>query len=232
MKRIIVMCCLMLVSFTNAQKSNLILQSRGEVEAVPDIAGVSIQIESTNKELKIVKEEVVKASEELNKILGNYKIDKKDIQTTNINYNKRYEWINNKNVFTGYTAYISTNVTVRNIAVLNTLYPELLNFNKISVHGISYDVSNVNSYENEAYVKALKNCNTLAEMLLKESGFKTKKISKISLRQLENRPHYEPEYKMMAVRSADAVAESQPAISVNPGLMKIAKEIFVEYELE
>lgn len=238
MKNIHLAILMMIVSLTsfsiNAQKISL--TSKGEVEVTPDIASTIINIQKTSKEADELKSKILKISKDLNKEFSKLNIEDKDIQTSNLQINKEYNWVNGKKVFKGYRASINTTVTFRNIDDLEKIYTKLLSNENITVNGIQYDYSKKDEAENDAYINALNKANVLAEKLFNETksnAFKLSKSPRIIIESISNNgstatPSPKPMYKALAnYESMDAV--STPSIDINVGTITYTKTLTVVY---
>ena len=219
--------------FTTINAQMISLTIKGEVEVIPDIASTNISITKTNKDANVLKKEISQISRDLNKELSKLKIEKKDIQTSNLQINKEYDWVKSERVFKGYRATISTSVTFRNINNLEKIYTQLLSNEDTVVNGIQYDYSKKAEAENEAYIKALSNANTLAEKLFKEAESKSmpsnSKIIITSISNNDSTPSDSPK-PMYKAANLEAFSDSTPSIDINSGTMTITKNLTVVYQ--
>lgn len=224
-------------SLTTINAQMISLTTKGEIEVTPDIASTNISITKTNKDANVLKKEISQISSNLNKELSKLKIEKKDIQTSNLQINKEYDWVKSERVFKGYRATISTSVTFRNISNLEKIYTQLLSNEDIVINGIQYDYSKKAQAENEAYVKALSNANTLAEKLFKETKSKSLHHSeepKIIIESITNNgetptPTPRPMYKTsLNFEASDNVMP--PSIDINAGTITFTKSLTVVYQ--
>ncbi|GGF80817.1 SIMPL domain-containing protein [Wenyingzhuangia marina] len=222
-----------LSSFTTLNAQMISLTVKGEVEVTPDIASTNISITKTSKDVDVLRKEISQISNSLNKDLSKLKIEKKDIQTSNLQINKEYDWVKSERVFKGYRATISTTVTFRNISNLEKIYTQLLSNEDIVVNGIQFDYSKKTEAENEAYVKALNNANTLAEKLFKEAESKSmpsnSKIIITSISNNDSTPSDSPK-PMYKAANLEAFSDSTPTIDINSGTMNITKSLTVVYQ--
>lgn len=223
------------LSTINAQMISL--TTKGEVEVIPDIVSTNISITKTNKDATILKKEIIKISEELNKRFSKLDIDKKDIQTSNLQINKEYNWINNQKVFKGYRANINTKVIFRNLKGLEKIYADLLDNEDITLNGLHYDYSKKEEAENEAYIKALNNANVLAEKLFNETkskSFHLSKEPKIVIESISNNgetptPTPRPMYKASA--NYEVMDVNSSMVDVNAGTITYTKNLTVVYKM-
>lgn len=224
--------------FTTLSAQMISLTAKGEVEVTPDIASTHINISKTNKDADALRNEILQISKDLNSKLSKLKVDKKDIQTSNLQINKEYNWVKSEKVFKGYRASINTNVIFRDVDKLEKIYTQLLNNEDITVNGIQYDYSKKEDAQNDAYIKALNNANILAERLFNETKAKSFHLSsepKIVIESISNNgetsiPTPRPMFKTTA--SYDSMENTiAPSVDINVGTITYTKSLTVVYKM-
>src|SRR5688572_4693613 len=163
----------------DSKHKTLMIKAAGEIETVPDMATFRIQLSCLKSTIGASKQCLVDKSNALNKKLLGFNIDPKDILTTAVDLQKSYEWRRNSQVFTGYNSATTLIVTVRNLDNLDRIYTELIENQNLEIGNLAYSHSKLDSLKNEAYMKALRNSNVLADRLLTELPEKKKEILKI-----------------------------------------------------
>ncbi|MGY5355689.1 SIMPL domain-containing protein [Wenyingzhuangia sp. IMCC45467] len=241
-KLIIAVTFIVVCGFTTLNAQTISLTAKGEVEVTPDIASTNISITKTNKNADDLKEIILDISKNLNHKLLKLKIDKKDIQTSNIQINKEYDWVKSEKVFKGYRASISTSVTFRDLKNLEKIYADLLSNEDITVNGIQYDYSKKEEAENDAYIKALSNANILADKLSKEIENRPKLLTsdnkkvKIIINSISNNgesPTPSPRPVMYKTNVSFEASDNMatPSIDINAGTITYVKSLTVVYQL-
>jgi len=210
----------------------MLIKSNGEVSVLPDEAMIIIHLECVNKNIKIAKECLIDKSEKLNKSVLDFGIKQEDILTTSINQSKEYRWINNSSVFVGYKSSMTTQLTIRDLKILEELYTDLLLNENISVGNLSYSHSNMDSLNNVAYQKALENANNIADQLLLKMNETEKEIIRIgnmNLPSVQNNSAYK--YESEDNFEIKELGADKSMIRINSGTMYANKTLIVEYSI-
>ena len=241
MKSIIISICVFL--FVGCQSTSIVEQSKfktlmikadGEVETLPNMASFYIDLSCLDLSITESKKCLEDKSNELTKKLLSYNIKKEDIMTTAITLNKSYKWVNNSRVFEGYRSTTQTIVTVRDLEKLSIIYSDLLENKNLTLGGLNYSHSDLDSLKNEAYVKALEKADVLADKLLSKLPENSKEVLKIgnvkissSLPNQQNEEVVEESSRMYAMNDM-----KNTGISINTGTIKINATLFVEYQIK
>ena len=192
MKNILQILLVIFLISCSAEKDykTILLKTRGIVEIVPDEASIVIEISCIDKQIELAKSCLIDKTNRLNEDLNSFSIPKDDILRTNVNLSKDYIWIDNSNKFNGYKASITERVKIRDLKILEELYPKLLSNEQLSLGSLTYSHSKIDSIDAAAYLKALENANKLADKILTQIPEKNKVITQISnvrIQRSENR---------------------------------------------
>ena len=108
-------------------KDNIItVAGTGKVAIKPDIAYIDVGVESFDKDAKKAQQDNKQTMTKVIQKLKDYKIDDKDMQTSNYNVNVDVDYQNNKRVILGYRVLNTVKVRVRDIDkigdILNGVY--------------------------------------------------------------------------------------------------------------
>ena len=211
----------------------IMLKSFGEVETLPNMATFHINLSCLNKSIKTSRKRIVDKSNKLHSKLQSLGISKNDILTTSMNMNKSYAWQNRKSVFTGYKSSTSIFVTIRNIDKLDEIYTELLGDSNLSLGGLNYSHSKLDSLKNAAYVNALEKSKTLTDKLLERLPESKKEILKIGNIEVSaslpnaNQTQYEADYDM-----EEFEISKNKSVAISKGTVKVTATLFVEYQIK
>lgn len=165
---------------TKENFKTIILKTNGYVEIQPDEASIIIRVNCIDKNIKTAKNCLIEKSNKLNSTLTKYDIQKQDILTTRVDLTKDYIWKNSSSVFNGYKASTSINVKIRDLTTLENLYTELLSNQQLSIGGLTFQHSKIDSLNEIAYLNALENANRLADKLLSTLPENNKMVTQIS----------------------------------------------------
>lgn len=210
---------------TENEYKTILLKTSGQVEAEPDEASISIQINCVDKNIESAKKCLINKSNALNEKIIGYGISKEDILTTRINLVKDYIWLNNSNVFNGFNASTTINVMIRDLNLLDDLYTNLLSNEELTIGSLTYNYSQIDSLNEIAYLMALDKANSIADELLSELPEKKKVIARISNVEIpKDDIPVEREFK-----AADAREEMN--VNINIGNVIVEQQLYVEYRV-
>ena len=205
----------------------ILLKTSGIVEIMPDEASIVIEISCIDKQIEQAKSCLIDKTNKLNEDLNSFSIQKDDILTTNVNLSKDYIWINNSNIFNGYKASATARVKIRDLKILEELYPKLLSNEQLSLGSLAYSHSKIDSIDAAAYLKALENANKLADKILTQIPEKNKVITQISnvrIQRSENNP--------VELKRTEQFAEAEQSIlPINIGNIIDEQQLYVEYKI-
>ncbi len=212
----------------SASYKSVLIQSNGEVTAVPDMASFQVNLSCLDKSIERSKQCLVEKSNALNKQLKDFGIDQKDIITNSVNLNKTYIWNSGTRTFEGYRSSSQLYVTVRAIDELDEIYTALLGNEYLELAGLAYRHSKMDSLQNEAYSLALKKSEATVDRLLLELPESKREIMNIGNVQFSSNPI---EYK---ANSADLrmSEEGNQSISISPGTIKVNATLLVEFKIK
>ena len=213
---------------SNNNVKTIYLQTDGYVITAPNKANISIQIYCVDKNIEHSKNCLIEKSKNLNEDLLNFGIQNKDILTTRVDLSKEYDWLNNSSIFIGYRTSTTTNVTVNDLKILDTLYPILLSNENYLIQNLTYQHSKIDSLNELAYINALDNANKLADKILSRLPEKNKMIVQISNFKIpKSDDNTEVEYKL----SRNLPEMNQETLPINIGDMVVEQHLYIEYKI-
>jgi len=203
------------------------VQGEGKSSLVPNIYSFSISANETWATTKIVSENLAKKLDQAQKILAGNNIDKKDIQSSNIDIqsNRIYEREGSRE--DGYRGNHTLTIKIRTIEQAGKIIDDLTAIDGLLVNGGNYTNDNESSTLEIARKNAFENAKQKAEDLAKLSDMQLGKPISISENIINNNIY--PMYKAMAM---DAVAESAPSTTINPGEQEMQVQLHVVFEME
>lgn len=207
------------------------IQASGEVEVIPDIASITINVSCTNKDLYKSNDCTKKSITELFELFNKHKILKKDYHSSRINLEKEYIWKKNSQVFHGYTSSSTINVLFKDLESMSKVLTRTMLMKNIGVSNLSYSHSRIDKLANDAYLKALNNSQILASEIKNKIKGQSIEILEISNIDGKFSQHAEnKEYLAKRARSNNFAEDS--IIKINPGSLKLTKDIYVLYSLK
>jgi uncharacterized protein YggE len=175
----------------NKDANTITITGHGEVQAVPDIANVYFTIRKDGKTVKEAQDAVVVVEKSALAFLKDNKVDEKDIKTTNASFNPKYETKrtlctqpavmgglvapsyycgDGKQVITGYEAYESITVKLRNPDDAGKVMQGLGALGVTDLNGPNFAIDKEDDLKAQARKDAIEDANTKAKALAKDLG--------------------------------------------------------------
>lgn len=216
------------VSSVVTQKTDTFaVTGEGKVSVIPDIAKVSIGVESQGPTAKQVRDDLNQRINAVSDAVKQLGIDAKDIQTTNYSIYPTYDYSNGKQRITGYQASTNLSITVRDMDKANTVLDTATDKGANTVGGITFDVADRTASENEARQKAFQEAHKKAEMAAQIAGFKLGRV--INYSENAGGQPYPIMYDKVAL---EARAQAAPGAEIQPGSQEIVLNVTISYEIE
>lgn len=194
---------------------HIIVYGGGKVTATPDIAYVTIGVESQNSDLQLA----VKENNDVVMSLINYLKEngtaEEDIKTKQYSVYQKHDYTYS-NKFLGYQASSTLEVKFHDLDNISTHITEMTNLGANKLGGITFDCEDVSSYYQEALKLAIEDAKT------KASAFTDRELT-------IDRVTEECVYTCMPYRSTNTLAAD--AQSVMKGSMEIEAKIKVVFKI-
>ncbi|OOM70326.1 26 kDa periplasmic immunogenic protein precursor [Clostridium puniceum] len=123
---------------------------KGVISVKPDAAEVVIGVTTENKQLEIAQEENANITQQVINSILRMGVLPKYIQTENYNIRSNYDYIDGKQVFRGYEVSNNLKILIRNIDLAGEIIDTAIKNGANNVIGISFIVSDQNTYYYEA----------------------------------------------------------------------------------
>ncbi len=228
--------------------NSITLSGHGEVSAVPDIANVTFTIHKDAKTVKEAQEAVAKIEKAVLDSLKANKVEEKDIKTVNASFNPKYEYQQKvcpkvmlteggtapsyycgggKQVVTGYEAYESISVKVRNVDDVGKIMQDLGTLGVTDLSGPNFSIDDEDMLKAEARKEAIDDAKEKAKALAKDLGVRLGDVMNFS----ENGDYPAPMYygrDMMMSESANVKAA--PA-ELPKGENTISSDVSITFEI-
>lgn len=212
------------------------VRGEGEASIAPDMAEIQLQVTSKAKDAKGAQTKNAKEMSRVEKVLKDqFKIESKDIQTSNFQVFPEYSYDNNgKRSFLGFRADHGLSVTVKKMEQVGGLLDSLVGKGSeevsVQLSSVSFSSSKRKEVEIQALELAMKSASHRAEAL---AGFAKKKIKGV-LRITDSQLGHVPPPMLsggMAMMKMAADQESQ-STQISSGEIKVNAQVSVEYELD
>jgi uncharacterized protein YggE len=215
--------------------STLVIDGKGEVNAVPDVATETINIREEGKTSKEASDKVAIKEKKALDFLASMNIEKKDIKTTYNSVNPKYEYSSmpctqyscppSKQTIVGYEAMETITVKIRNTDDTGKITQGLSGVG-VELSGPNFAIDDEDALKAQAREKAIADAKSKKEILERELGVKLGRIVSFS----ENSGGYPMYYSRSGMM--DAKAESAPAPELPTGENKITSNVSITYEIQ
>lgn len=198
------------------------------VDAEPDLvtigAGVTTDARTAVEAMRLNSVEMRKVIDRI-KALG---IAERDIQTTGINLNARYDYnrTTQRNVFVGYQASNRVSVKLREVDRTGNVLDALVAAGATDLNGPSFSIEDDTTAKDEARASAVKRAQMRAEAYAALYGYSGVRVLAVS-EVIQGRSPMPFEGQLRAVQT-QAADESAP---VQPGLVSTGINVTIKYEM-
>lgn len=206
--------------------TRLDIVANGEVNRVPDVARINAGVVT---QAKTATEAISQNARQMDRVIAALKragIPERDIQTSSINLNPEYRYVENQPpVLTGYRAGNEVTVKFRDIAETGAILDALVAEGANQINGPVLSIDKPEAALDEARTQALEKARARAELYARATGKKVKRILSISESGAVPPPYPIP---MMRMEAAAQDASSK----IVPGEQTLTMTLSISYELE
>lgn len=207
------------------QERSITISGKGEVVAIPDIAMVNLGYQSEQPTVAEAQQDNTDKINTLIERVKNMGISPQDIQTTSYNVWPRYDYIDGRQELRGYTVSQNVVVKVRDTSKISQVLALVGELGLNQVGGISFDIDEIETVQQEARLEALQNAKLKAEQLANVMGVKLKKV--ISFSESSNIPTYDN-----YARYAEGLGGGGAVPSIEQGSQEVTVTATITYEIE
>jgi uncharacterized protein len=216
----------------NSQSQGLWVSGEGKVNVTPDVAIISVGIQSQEITVAEAQAKAAEAMDKLMKALKDQGIAEKDIQTTSYYISQVTRWDGDKQeqIITGYMVSNSVTVKIRDVKKAGTIIDAVAaaGGDLTRINGITFTVDDPTNSYNDARDKAIANARAKAQQMAEKSGAKLGKVTYIT----ENN-YFSPIYRAYDMKEASGAAPS-PAVStsISGGELEITTTVQIAYAID
>lgn len=213
-------------SVTTTKTDTFNVTGEGRVTVKPDMALVTAGIQANGPTVTGVQEQINTVINKVSSSVKELGVDPKDIQSRNYSINPDYDYSAAPQKIKGYSASTNLSIKVRQIDKVNQVIDAATNSGANQVGGVSFDVDDKTSAENEARTKAVDEAKRKARDAAKVAGFRLGKIVNYS----ENLPSStRPVYMLNAAASK---ASGDTSTQVEPGSTDVSITVTLSFEIQ
>lgn len=204
----------------------LSVSAQAEAHRVPDVATVSAGVVTQAPDANAAMRANAAQMDKVMTAIRAAGIADRDIQTTGINVNPRYQYADNTPPkITGYQANNTVSLKVRDIGKLGKVLDALVASGANQVNGPSFEVDQPEAGYDEARRAALEKAQARAQMYAKALGLRVRRIVSI-----DEGGGFRPPMPMMAMAAAPR-AEKAYDTAVSPGETTLSANLSIVFEL-
>jgi uncharacterized protein YggE len=208
--------------------TRLDISATGEVTRVPDLAIISAGVQTLKPTATGAIEENATRMERVRAALKRAGIDDKDIQTSSINLNPEYRYVENQPPqLTGYRATNTVNVKFRDLkrsgAILDALVAEGAN----QLNGPNLTIDKPEAAYDEARVKAIAAGRARAELYARALGKRVVRLLTVS-----ESGGYQMPPPMPVAYARDMAAQAVAKTEIDPGTQQLQVTLSMSFELQ
>lgn len=211
----------------NDERRSIQVSGEGTVKVVPDEVKLQFGIESNNRSLVQAKDDNTARSKKVIDALKKFNVSSKDIQTGFVQISPRYDYVNGRQSFAGYTANKQIAVTLKDIDNYGKILNAVVDAGADHVSGVQFDTSKTDELKKEARKRAIADAKAKAEML---AGELNQKIGPPLFIQEGDVPVAFPNVPGGAMRAMEAKASPEDTLS--PGEITIRASVTVRFQLQ
>lgn len=213
----------------SSQQTGIWVTGQGEISVKPDIAIISLGIESEDDSVATARDRAASAMNDVMDTLSSNGIADKDVQTQYFNIQQVRTWDREteKEIVTGYRVTNTVTVTIRNIEMVGTIIDAVTDAggDLTRINGINFSIDEPDEYYEEARKEAMTDAKNKAEQLANLANVNLGNVTFIS----------ENSYYAPVTKSAMAVGYDEAAsytTSISPGELDISMSIQVAYAIK
>ncbi len=212
----------------NATDKTVSVAGEGKANLVPDIYEFSITASEKWATTKDVNKALAKKTEAAQKILKDYKIEDKDIQSQNVNISENRVYENSSSKIDGYVGTHTLSIKVRAMDNAGKLIDDLTSIDGLLVNGGNYTSDDDSIVLQQARKDAFEKAHSKAQELAQLAGMKLGKV--VSLNEDISWGGYpQPMYDMKAIGMG---GDAESSTNINPGEKEYIVNVYVIYELK
>ncbi len=205
-----------------AGKNIVSVQGEGVVRLVPDIAFITLGVETSNREMSVAQRTNRETMNGIIDELTRLGVKKDDIQTQRYTVSPEYRWENNRSYLVGYKVSNLVRVKIVNIDDTGKILDAMAVKGSNVVHGINFTVADETQAYHDALQIALKNAEDKAKTMVGYFGIT--KLSPIAITEGAQNITYPP------IGVERSLAVSDGATPISPGELEVRAQVSVSFQ--
>ena len=215
----------------STQQSGIWVSGSGRVVVTPDLALLSLAVQSRAKTVQQARDQAATAMDQVMTVLTKNGIQKKDIQTQYFNIQPEYVWNDfaKRQEITGYLVTNSISVKARDMEGLGALVDKVADAggDLVRVNSISFTTEDPDKYSAQAREAAVKDAMSKAQQFAKLTGVTLGKLAYIA--ETGSNVPIVRDYAEAKMLTAGAAAPPTP---INPGQIDVTISVQAVFGIE
>ena len=207
--------------------TTLNLSAVGEVDVAPDMATINLGVQTEAPTAQGAMQANAQQMSRVMAALNRAGIAARDIQTSNLNLNAQYDYVENQPPrLRGYQASNQVTVKVRDLARLGAAVDATVNAGANQINSISFGLNDRSQAENQARQAAVRDLQAKAALYAQATGYRVGRLVTLSEGTTYSAP--QPPMPYMTMARAESMKDSTP---VSGGELTVRVDISGLYEL-
>ncbi len=159
-----------------ASRDTIAISAEGKVTALPDIATVSIGVQTENKSVSVAQKENAKKMNAIIEKVKSFGVAAADIKTSNYTIYPQYDYVNGRQIERGYQVNQSIDVKIRNLDKIGDILAAAGDLGANQVGGVSFTIDEPEALRQQARMKALEAAKVKAQAVAAAAGVRLGKV--------------------------------------------------------
>lgn len=160
----------------DSQRDTIVISGEGKVTALPDIATISVGVQTENKSVSAAQKENTSKMNAIIEKIKSLGVAAEDIKTTNYTIYPLYDYPNGQQVSRGYQVSQNVDVKIRNLDSIGNVLAAVAGLGANQVGGVSFTIDEPEELRQQARLKALAAAKKKAQALADAAGIKLGKV--------------------------------------------------------
>lgn len=206
------------------------ISGEGRVTATPDIATVSVGVETTQRSLAEAQSEATTKMDAIIQVAKDAGVADDDIVTSNyaVSVIQDYDRNGNPAKISGYSVSNQVELTVRQVDDLGTLLESVVSAGANSIYGVAFSVKDPTAAASQARSRAVEDARQKADELAEAAGVEITAVLSITESSSASAP---PEvFQAEMSRASDSESSAAP-VPIQAGTNEIVVDVQIVYEI-
>lgn len=209
-----------------AARDTIAISAEGKVTALPDIATISVGVQTENKAVSAAQQENTAKMNAIIEKIKSFGVAADDIKTSNYSIYPQYDYVNGRQIERGYMVTQNADVKVRNLDTIGEILAAVGDLGANQVGGVFFTIDEPEELRQQARLKALETAKKKAQALADAAGVRLGKVVGFS----ENEG-FVPSPPSYARDAALGLGGGGSAPSIQSGSQDVIVNVTVLYEI-